>query len=93
MGFEAIHWMRSRKLGKHGYAALNLDISKAYDRVEWRFLEAMLTKLGFDPIWTTKLMRCVTSVSYSFKVNQNTYGIYHPAEVLERETLFHLFYL
>jgi hypothetical protein len=28
-----------------------LDFEKAYDRVEWGFLEGALTKLGFDETW------------------------------------------
>ncbi|XP_075478858.1 uncharacterized protein LOC142519715 [Primulina tabacum] len=45
LGFEALHWIRSRKKGKKGYAALKLDMSKAYDRFEWSFLEQIMIKL------------------------------------------------
>lgn len=56
LGFEVIHWMRNRKVGKHGFAALKIDMSKACDKVECCFLEALMNKLGFDPAWTKKLL-------------------------------------
>ena len=33
--------------GKKAFA-LNLDTSKAYDRVEWCFLETVMIKMGFS---------------------------------------------
>lgn len=34
VGFEVLHWLRSRKSGRSGYVALKLDMRKAYDRVK-----------------------------------------------------------
>uniref|UniRef100_A0A2N9I5D1 Reverse transcriptase domain-containing protein n=1 Tax=Fagus sylvatica TaxID=28930 RepID=A0A2N9I5D1_FAGSY len=39
VAFETLHHMHNNKLGREGAMALKLDMSKAYDRVEWRYLE------------------------------------------------------
>ena len=35
IAFESLHYMKTQSLGKEGFMALKLDISKVYDRVEW----------------------------------------------------------
>ncbi|XP_027086667.1 uncharacterized protein [Coffea arabica] len=45
------------------------DMSKTYDRVEWRFLEAIMQKMGFNDKWRSWIMECISSVSYSFMIN------------------------
>lgn len=58
--------------------ALKLDISKAYDCIEWSFLEKMMRRLGFPEEWINWIMLCVTSVSYSFKLNGEPMGLVQP---------------
>lgn len=44
---------------------LKLDISKAYHRVEWLFLEKMTQRLGFNARWVALIMDYITTVMYS----------------------------
>ena len=58
-----------RHTGKDDYMAIKLDMSKAYYRVEWVYLEAVMRRMGFDEKWIKLIMICITSVSYSILVN------------------------
>jgi hypothetical protein len=69
IAYELTHYLKNKKRGKIGYAAIKLDMSKAYDRVEWRFLKEVMARMGFNERWVELIMKCVTTVSYSVKVN------------------------
>jgi hypothetical protein len=84
IAFEALHTMDSRLTGKEGYMALKLDMSKAYDRVEWDFLELVMRRLGFDERWVCLVMTCVRTVKYSVLINGQTYGEIFPSRGLRQ---------
>jgi hypothetical protein len=46
-----------------------LDLSKAYDRVDWGFVKSLLEKLGFHSKWVQWIMTCVTSLRYTVRFN------------------------
>ena len=62
VAYESIHAIKRRKKGKNACCAVKLDMLKAYDRVEWHYLEAMLIRLGFGDNFVRLIMKCVTSV-------------------------------
>jgi hypothetical protein len=69
LAYELTHFMQQKRTGLEGLAALKLDMSKAYDRVEWGFLRRMMNKLGFDANWVEVVMNCVSTVTYRVRVN------------------------
>ncbi|XP_059440462.1 uncharacterized protein LOC132172916 [Corylus avellana] len=77
--YETLHTMHTRMYGRVGYMAAKLDMSKAYDRVEWLFLEKVMKKMGFASKWVQLIMTCVTSVSYSVNVNRVPVGHIKPS--------------
>jgi len=74
VAYEVLHTMHTRMQGKKGHMAIKLDISKAYDWVEWDYLEAIMHKLEFAGPWINRIMQCVKSVSYSVLINGTPYG-------------------
>jgi hypothetical protein len=67
--YECLHFMKRNKAKKHRFCALKLDMRKAYDRVEWSYLKAIMLKLGFSSRWVAVVMRLVSTVSFSVLFN------------------------
>jgi hypothetical protein len=57
---------------------------KAYNRVEWMFLEKMLLKPGFAEEWVKMIMRCISSVRFSVKLNGGLSEIFLPSHGLRQ---------
>ena len=82
IAFESLHHMKTNCIGKKRFLALKLDMSKAYDWVEWIFLEKILLKMGFKDSWVALIMKCICTVSYSILVNGEQKGLISPSRGL-----------
>ncbi|XP_060177768.1 uncharacterized protein LOC132607701 [Lycium barbarum] len=58
--------------GRKGISArcmLKVDMQKAYDSVEWVFVEQVLVHLNFPSKFVKWVMECIKTVSYSVRIN------------------------
>ncbi|KAK4389823.1 putative ribonuclease H protein [Sesamum angolense] len=78
VAFELNHFLKNKRRGKEGHVAVKLDMSKAYDMIEWDFLENMLSKLGFHNRVVSLIMLCVRLVTYSLMLNGMQFGFVKP---------------
>ena len=84
IAFETIHYLKNLRSGSNAQMAVKLDMSKAYDRVEWDYLQAIMLKLGFNDRWVRLIMECVSSVSYAVMVNGEPKGYIKPQRGLRQ---------
>ena len=64
--------------------ALKLDMSKAYDRIKWKFLEKIMRHLGFSGEIRTTIMSCIRSISYVVLLNRELVGHIKPDRALRQ---------
>lgn len=58
--------------------ALKLDMSKAYDRLEWTFIEKILWAMGYPVRFVSLIIGCVSSVSYQVLINGHPISPFTP---------------
>lgn len=63
---KVLHSVQLRKLNG---MILKINLSKAFDRVNWLYLHILLTHLGFPFSFIRWIMSCITDVPYSVLIN------------------------
>ncbi|CAM8888030.1 unnamed protein product [Rhodiola kirilowii] len=84
LAHELMHFIKTRSSRVNGYYCVKLDMTKAYDRVDWKFLEEIQLKLGFPVAWVSKVMHCVKTVSYKIRVNDMISEVFYPERGLRQ---------
>lgn len=75
-------------MSKKECCVVKIDMKKAYDRVDWKFLEKLIKRMGFSGRWVLWIMCCIRSVSYRLVLNgKKTEGFRLQRGLRERDPL------
>lgn len=78
---EAIH---SVQLNKSSSMLIKLDISKAYDKVDWCFLCKCLEAFGFSKTWINLIFECICTPRFSILVSGSLEGFFSSSRGLRQ---------
>ena len=87
---ESLRWLRKKKIPG---TLIKLYFQKAYDSVNWDFLELVMEKLGFGRTWIKWIMNCVTSASMSILLNGSPLKPFKMEKGLRQGDPYHHTYL
>eukprot|EP00253_Pinus_taeda_P017254 PITA_17254 len=77
---EVIH---SLKVKKQKGMMIKLDLSKAYDRLNWNYLEKVLESFGFNRRWIDWIHSMISSPNFSILVNGTPSKTFNSSRVKE----------
>lgn len=80
---EILHLMNKSR-AKKGFVGFKIDISKAFDMVEWDFLLNILLQIGFHRTFIGWIQQCISTTSMSLLLNGSPYGYFKPSRGLRQ---------
>lgn len=81
---ELFHSMK-HKSGRSGWMAIKGNMEKAYDRVGWSFLLAVLRQFGFAPKWVSMIDQCVSTAHFSILLRGSPFEYFAASRGLRQD--------
>ena len=66
---EAFHKLSLKKKGQIDNMVVKVDMSNAYDRLDWQFLKEVLIKMRFSSYYIDLIIEYVSLVQYTIIIN------------------------
>ena len=81
---QELFYALDRKKGKEGYMAIRVDLEKAYDQLEWSFVNKVLHAFHFPQNIIKVIMSCVTSPRISILFSEDALDPFNPPRGLRQ---------
>lgn len=69
---------------KKHFLTIKRNMSKAYEKVEYPFVQRLLLKMGFSMDWAALMMQCISPVTYKVFLNRQPKGHIFPEKGLRQ---------
>jgi hypothetical protein len=77
------HTLKSKR-GRGRLMSVNIDMEKAFDKMEWSFLLTILSKMGFHSTWINWIRLCMSTSSFSILLNGSPFGMFSTSQGLRQ---------
>ena len=67
-----------------GGVVCKLDIEKAYDHVNWKYVLEVMRRMGFGQRWISWIFWCISTVSYSILINGVSEGFFRSTRGIQQ---------
>lgn len=83
LAHELVHKVRSHR-GKNGLMLLKIDMKKAFDILEWNFINWVLRLWGFSEDFRKLIFSCSSSIEFTLLLNGGKVGSFSPQRGLRQ---------
>lgn len=66
----------NKSKSKKGWMGIKIDLSKAFDKLEWSFIKVVLENFGFHDTLISWIMQCISTPTFSILLNGSPFGFF-----------------
>lgn len=74
----------NKKKGKKGFMAIKIDLTKAYDKVDWKVLSHVMKHFGFQENFIKLVVACIEAPYFSILLNGAPFGYFQSARAIRQ---------